>query len=106
MNSLRTIDQTRLSIWLADEGDVDRQAGLQLAARVRHPQLDREDELAAIATGLDVARRELGAGRDRLHLPWERATRERVGAHLDRLPDHDPPEFGLGHVDGHGQLVK
>src|SRR5438093_11119156 len=106
MNSLRTIDQTRLSIGLADEGDVDRQAGLQLAARVWQTHLDREDELAPVAPGLDVAGRELGAGRDRLDLAGERAAGEGVRARLDRLPDRDPPQLGLRHVDRQGQLVE
>src|SRR5262245_12060115 len=85
MNSLRTIDQTRLSMASAEEGHVDRQAGLQLAAGVGDPQFHGEDELAAVAAGLDVAGRELGSRGDRLDLAGEGARAERVGAHLDRL---------------------
>src|SRR3990172_4597507 len=78
---------------------VRRHPRLQLLAGVIQRALDREDQLDPLLLGLDVLRRELGFGADEGDRPPVDLARVGVGAHLDRLPELDAAELGLGDVD-------
>src|SRR4051794_36310027 len=63
----------------AGEGGIGRHARLELALGVLDADLDPEHQIQAIALGLDIAWRELGALTGGGHHTVERAARERVG---------------------------
>src|SRR5215213_2110922 len=112
MNSFLMMAATREPMYVPQcasergEGGVGRHTRLQLATRVVDPDLDAEYQVEAVALGLDVARRELGALVGGGHHPVEGAAGERIGGDGDVLSHPDPSEIALQDVRRHLQRAQ
>src|SRR6266702_2665904 len=73
------------------EGHVDRHARLEPPSAILDVGLHAEDQIQAIALGLDVSRGELRPRIDRADAAREGPARERVGGEADLLAHADPP---------------
>src|SRR4051812_31295016 len=100
MNSFRTIGQTRLNSMSAyrTEGSIDRHPRLQCAVGVLDGDLDPEDQVQAVALGLDVARRELCPLVDCGDRTLECLARKRIGRDAHGLAELDLSDIPFQHI--------
>src|ERR1700681_3082839 len=80
-------------------------AGVELAMRVVHADLDAERQHRAVAGGLHVLRRELRARVDLLDDAVESDARRRFGAHVEPRADGDAAKLFLRDVDPHVRVA-